>query len=174
MTDPQGPIAVGRVGRAHGLDGSFYVDAARHRFDAGTPVSLEGMETVVESRGGTDARPLVRLAGIGDRASAAALRGKALRVPAASAPLEDGEWAAEDLVGCTVPGLGLVRRVVSGPSCDLLMVGEDEVLVPFIRDAIRRVDPAARTIEVDHGFLGLSGAGGAQRVDDDPPGVAGP
>ena len=57
--------------------------------------------------------------------------------------------------GCEVPGLGSVRRVIAAPSCDLLEVGDDAVLVPFVSDAIRRVDTEARVIEVDREFLAL-------------------
>ena len=41
------------------------------------------------------------------------------------------------------------------PSCDVLEVGEDGVLIPFVSDAIERIDLAARVIEVDTAFLGL-------------------
>jgi ribosomal 30S subunit maturation factor RimM len=43
--------------------------------------------------------------------------------------------------------------MVAYPSCEVLVVGEH--LVPMVRDAIRRVDVAARRIEVDARFLGL-------------------
>ena len=49
---------------------------------------------------------------------------------------------------------------MAGPSCDVLEVGEGGVLVPFVSDAIRRVDAEAGVIEVDSEFLGLpTGAG---------------
>jgi ribosomal 30S subunit maturation factor RimM len=48
-----------------------------------------------------------------------------------------------------------VRRVVPAPSCDLLEVGDDAVLVPLVGDAVTRVDTDARVIEVDRAFLGL-------------------
>ena len=46
--------------------------------------------------------------------------------------------------------------MLAGPSCDVLEVGEDAVLVPLVSDAVRNVDPAARVIEVDLRFLGLA------------------
>jgi ribosomal 30S subunit maturation factor RimM len=49
--------------------------------------------------------------------------------------------------------------VVSAPSCDVLEVGDDGVLVPFVSDAVRRVDPEAGVIEVDLRFLGLAPRG---------------
>jgi 16S rRNA processing protein RimM len=146
------------VGRAHGLDGSFYVDAAEAELLAdGAEIAVAGRAATVVRRAGTDARPLVRLSGVEDRAGAEALRGAELVAPAGedSAPVE-GEWDAADLIGCEVPGIGLVLRVVSAPSCDLLEVGDAGVLVPFVSDAVRRVDPAAGVIEVDLRFLGLA------------------
>jgi 16S rRNA processing protein RimM len=98
----------------------------------------------------------VRLSGVVDREGAEALRGEELVVPVESAaePVA-GEWDASELVGCEVPGIGSVRRVVAAPSCDLLEVGDAAVLVPFVSDAVRRVDPAAGVIEVDLRFMGL-------------------
>jgi 16S rRNA processing protein RimM len=148
-------VPVGRVGRAHGRDGSFYVEGVSHPLEVGTLVTVAGSERRVERRDGTAERPLVRLSGLDDRDAAAALRGEPLLVAASEAPLQEGEWLAEDLVGCSVPGLGEVRRVISAPSCDLLEVGPDEVLIPFVSDAVKRVDTDARVIEVDMDFLGL-------------------
>lgn len=150
---PQQRVA-GRVGRPHGLDGTFRVDAPDDELAEGTALSVAGRDGVVERRAGTAERPLVRLSGIGDRDAAAALRGEPLMLEDAG-PVSEGEYSAAELVGCRVPGLGEVRRIVSGPSCDVLEVGDDGVLVPFVSDAIERVDTAGRVIEVDLGFLGL-------------------
>jgi 16S rRNA processing protein RimM len=149
-------VPVGRVGKAHGRDGSFYVVGASHSFDMGTVVGVRDGEHRVERRDGTAERPLVRLSGVESREDAAALRGEPLLMAEEEAPLEEDEWLADDLVGCEVPGLGEVRRVISGPSCDVLEVGPDEVLIPFVSDAVKRVDTDARRIEVDLGFLGLA------------------
>ena len=134
------------MGRAHGLDGSFYVEGADSALAAGSVVTVAGREAVIERRAGTDARPLIRLEGIDGRE----VRGEVLLV---DEPLAEGEYLAEDLVGCEVEGIGRVERVVNGPSCDVLEVGE--LLIPFVSDAIRSVDLERRSIEVDRGFLGL-------------------
>lgn len=144
----------GRVGRPHGLDGTFHVDGADDELPEGAEVFVGGRAAVVERRAGTAERPLVRLSGVGDRDAAAALRGEALLV-AADGPAAEGEYDAAELVGCEVAGVGEVRRVVNGPSCDVLEVGPEGTLVPFVSDAIRRVDTQARVIEVDRRFLGL-------------------
>lgn len=148
-------VPVGRVGRPHGRDGSFYVDGASASIGEGGLLTVAGREARVVRRGGTEQRPLLRLEGVDDRDAAAALRGEALLVPEEAAPLEEGEWLAADLVGLRIEGLGEVTRVIAGPSCDLLEVGEAAELVPFVSDAIRGIDTEAGVIEVDRAFLGL-------------------
>ncbi|MEX2196974.1 MAG: hypothetical protein WD844_16995 [Thermoleophilaceae bacterium] len=148
-------VPVGRVGRPHGWDGSFWVEGAGHGLPEGTRVTVGARDARVERRGGTDARPLLRVSGVADRDAASAVRGEPLLMAEAEAPLAEGEWLIGDLVGCEVPGLGTVRRVIGAPSCDLLEVGDDAVLVPLVADAIRRVDTEARVIEVDREFLAL-------------------
>ena len=142
-------VSAGRVGRAHGLDGSFWVDDPASSFELGSRVRIAGAEHEVIRRDGTDDRPLIKLAGIDDPA---ALRGELLL---ADVELDEGEYLVSDLVGCEVPGIGRVERVLDGPSCDVLEVGPDAVLVPLVGDAVKRVDVGARIIEVDRRFLDL-------------------
>jgi 16S rRNA processing protein RimM len=139
-------VSAGVVGRAHGRDGSFYVERPDHDLPEGTRVLLAGEERTVERRGGRADRPLVRLSGVEDPRS---LRGEVLLV---EAELDDGEWLAADLVGCRVEGLGTVTRVVDGPSCGLLELDDGE-LVPFVSEAIESVDVGSRTIRARRDFL---------------------
>jgi 16S rRNA processing protein RimM len=158
LSDAGRELPAGRVGRAHGLDGSFYVERPGHELSEGTALTVAGRGAVVERRAGTDERPLVRLSGVAGREAAEALRGETLLLTDRGdqdAVLAADEWLAADLIGCRIEGLGDVRRVVEGPSCDVLEVGDDGVLVPFVSDAITRVDTEARVIEVDRGFLDL-------------------
>jgi 16S rRNA processing protein RimM len=148
-------VSAGRVGRAHGRDGSFYVEGAEHPLPVGTVVRIAGTEHRIERRAGTDARPLIRIDGIEDRESAAALSKEIVLIDQADAPLEEGEWLVSDLVGCEIEGLGYVERVVGGSSCDVLEVGRDGVLVPLVSDAIKRIDLETRVIEINREFLGL-------------------
>lgn len=151
------------MGRPHGRDGSFHVEAPSHPLGEGATLMVAGREATVERRAGTDTSPLVRVSGVADREAAASLRGEALLASESEAPLADGEWPAADLVGCRIDGLGRVRRVVAMPSCDVLEVGEDGLLIPFTSDAIRSIDPEAKTIEVDRRFLGLDAGDGDSR-----------
>jgi 16S rRNA processing protein RimM len=153
LTEPERQVSAGRVGKAHGLDGSFYVEHPTEPLHRGTDVVVAGRSARVERRAGTDERPLVRISGVDDRNGAEALRGESILVDAGD--LGEGEYLAADLVGCEVAGLGTVRRVITAPSCDLLEVGDAALLVPFISDAVKRVDLDARVIEVDAAFLAL-------------------
>jgi 16S rRNA processing protein RimM len=155
LSDTGRQLPAGRVGRPHGLDGSFYVERPGHELAEGTPVTVAGRAAVIERRSGTDERPLVRLSGVAGREAAEALRGEALLLTDGGGGLAAGEWLAADLVGCRIEGIGEVRRLVEGPSCDVLEVGDEAVLIPFVSDAIKQVDTDARVIEVDRGFLGL-------------------
>lgn len=156
-------LHAGRVGRPHGLDGSFYVTQPRAALlDAGRTLLVGDREEQIVRRAGTDERPIVRLASCTTRAEAEALRGADLRVPRDQAPvLEEDEWWPEQLEGCTVHDgpqeVGVVRELRALPSCEVLHVareGRDELLVPLIRDAVRSVDIEARRIEIDLAFLG--------------------
>jgi 16S rRNA processing protein RimM len=148
-------LVAGKVGKPHGLDGSFHVvDPVPGALDVGADV---GIGKIV-ARKGTEAAPILRLDVAADRTAIEALRGAELRVPRSAArALEDDEYWADDLAGCSVfageRDLGTVERMVAYPSCEVLVVGEH--LIPMVRDAIRSVDVAARRIEVDPDFLGL-------------------
>jgi 16S rRNA processing protein RimM len=141
-------VSAGRVGRAHGRDGSFYVDGADHPLPLETAVVVGGDERRVVRRAGTDRRPLVRLSGIEAREDVVAVSGEPLLV---DDTLDAGEWLAASLVGREVRDLGRVRRVLDGPSCSLLEL-EDGTLVPFVSDAVVSV---GEVIDVDREFLGL-------------------
>jgi 16S rRNA processing protein RimM len=149
---------VGRVGRPHGLDGSFYVTDASPDLPREGVVSVGGRPREIVRRAGTDERPILRLDGVSSRADAEALRGLDLRAHAA---LGEDEFWAHDLAGCAVVdgerAVGFVRRMTALPSCEVLEVDRPdgtELLVPLVRDAIRSIDVAGRRIDVDLGFLG--------------------
>jgi 16S rRNA processing protein RimM len=159
-------LSAGRVGRPHGLDGSFYVTRAKPRLlTLGSEVSVAGRTAAIVRRAGTDQRPIVRLNGIEDRATAEGLRGVELTVDGEDAPaLGQDEWWAHELEGCEVldgdERLGTVTRLIELPSCEALevrpIVGGEPLLVPMVKDAVRSVEPAARRIEINLEFLGLS------------------
>jgi 16S rRNA processing protein RimM len=157
-----GSIEAGRVGRPHGLDGSFHVTRPIARLLAGVEeILVDGRPERVDRRAGTEEKPILRLAGHSGRAAAEALRGAQLAVAIDRVPaLEPGEYWAHQLEGCAVfdgdRRVGEVRRMVALPSCEALEVAgpEVELLVPMVRDAIRSVDVPGRRIDVDLAFLG--------------------
>ncbi len=157
-------LRAGRVGKPHGLDGSFYVTEPKPQLlERGRTLMLDGRAVVVADRKGTDARPIVRLDGIADRDAAERLRGMQLLADRAEAPaLAPDEWWEEDLEGCQVVAqgrlVGTVRRLVALPSCEALDVqrAEDDLLVPLVSGAVSRVDLERNEIEIDLDFLGES------------------
>ena len=165
---PRG-LRAGTVGRAHGLDGSFHVGGAAESvvalLEVGSELIVGGQMRRIARLAGHAGRPIVRLEGAESRADAEALRGLELHVPRTAAPpLEEDEWWAEDLEGCTVRDgartVGVVTALLELPSCEVLEVrregAEDRppLLVPLIRDAVREVDPDAGVIDIDLAFLG--------------------
>ncbi len=132
----------------------------------GAAVTVAGCSHEIVRRAGTDARPIVRLSGCSTRSAAEARRGEPVLVDRSVAPpLEEDEYWAQDLVGCAVVdgerAVGVVRRLLAYPSCELLEVAREgapaaagDLLVPLVRDAVRRVDVCERVIDVDLVFLG--------------------
>jgi 16S rRNA processing protein RimM len=167
---PEGDlISVGRVGRPHGLDGSFHVTQPRERVLAeATSLVVDGRSVAIERHGGTPSRPVLRLAGVASRKAVEALRGTDLWVPRAEAPpLAEDEWLAEDLIGCRVVDgstpVGVVAKLLPYPSCELLEVQRPDtdpahpakaLFVPLISDAVRTVDVEAQIIDINLAFLG--------------------
>jgi 16S rRNA processing protein RimM len=158
-------ITAGRVGRAHGLDGSFYVtEPVAPLLTAGALLALAGRPAKIVRRAGTDARPIVRLDAMDSREEAQAARGEPLLLAAEHTPqLGPDEYWSHELEGCEVHDgkrpVGVVARLVRLPSCEALevsMADGRQLLVPMVRDAIRSVDTTARRIEIDMGFLGES------------------
>jgi 16S rRNA processing protein RimM len=167
-----GELNAGRVGRPHGLDGSFHVTRPRPvLLPLGGFVRIGERARAIVRRAGTDDRPILRLDGVDDRAGAEAMRGEDLFVRRTAAPeLAAGEYWAEDLEGCAVVtadgrSLGVVEGLRALPSCEVLEVGE--LLVPMVGDAVQAVDVAARRIVVDAAFLGV--AEGPRPAAPDPP-----
>ncbi len=146
-------MPAGRVGRPHGLDGSFHLTRVATDLAEGATVIVAGEPRLVARRSGSSDRPIVRLEGSVSREDAEALRGLELLVEAV---LEPDEYWASDLVGCTVVDgarvVGEVARMVALPSCEALEVGD--LLIPMVRDAIRSIDVEGRRIDVDMEFVG--------------------
>jgi 16S rRNA processing protein RimM len=146
-------VGVGRVGKPHGLDGSFVVedasdDPARFAVDAVVWVDSAPARVVVSKR--ARGRPVIRL----DRPVA---RGSELTVPAADLPAPaDDSYYVFQLVGLAVEeeggrSLGRVADVAPGVANDVLEL-DSGLALPMVADCISEVDLAAGRIVVARGF----------------------
>jgi 16S rRNA processing protein RimM len=150
-------VAVGRVGRPHGLDGSFFVEGASERpetFARGATLYVGGEPaTVVVSKRGAGGRPAIRL----DRPVE---RGAELAVPRAALPPLTGEdeYYLFQLVGLLVAEeegrvLGHVRDVLDYPANDVLEL-DTGALLPLVEACVRQIDLQGGRIVVASGFAG--------------------
>jgi 16S rRNA processing protein RimM len=149
-------IAVGRVGRPHGLDGAFVLEGAsddERRFVVGARLWVEGEPAeVVLSRRVGGGRRAIKL----DRHVA---RGTSLAVRRDELPAPDPDhYYVFQLVGLEVVedgrSRGRVAEVLPGTANDNLELDSGE-LVPLVEDAILAVDLEGRRIELVPGFLGV-------------------
>jgi 16S rRNA processing protein RimM len=158
--DPDGHVLVGRVGKAHGLNGHVFVIAESdnpQRFSPGSTMSMDGRPVTVTMSRLADGRLVVGFAGVNDRNSAERLRDARLTIPETQRRgLDQDEWWPEDLVGLRVldhggTDRGEVVEVVEGVAQDRLAVrtldgGVFEI--PFVADLVPVVDVAAGHIRL--------------------------
>ncbi len=80
-------LLAGRVGRPHGLDGSFHVTRPNAQLlQAASSVLIDDHELDITRLAGTARSPILRVANHDDRAAAESLRGKDLMVPRGVGP----------------------------------------------------------------------------------------
>jgi 16S rRNA processing protein RimM len=147
-------VDVGRVGRPHGLDGSFVVEQPSDdpdRFAPGAELLAGGEPAkVVTSKRAGQGRLVVKL----DRRVE---RGTALEVPRDALPEpETGEWYVFQLVGLEVVedggrALGKVADVEPWPANDVIVL-EGGALLPLVEACVLQVDLDAGRILVARGF----------------------
>jgi 16S rRNA processing protein RimM len=148
-------VVVGRVGKSHGLDGSFVVEDASEtpqRFEVGAQLIVEGEPAKVVGRRASRGRPVIRL----DRRVA---RGATLELPrSALEPTADDEYYVFELVGLEVAEdggevLGRVVDVPPGVANDVLEL-DSGMSLPMVEDCILEIDLDRRLIVVAQGFSG--------------------
>jgi 16S rRNA processing protein RimM len=146
-------IVVGRVGKSHGLDGSFVVEDAsesRERFDVGKELIVEGEPAKIVAAKQARGRPVIRL----DRRVS---RGAVLEIPRDTLePAGEDEYYVFQLVGLLVEEdgggtLGTVTDVAPGIANDVLEL-DSGLALPMVEDCIREVDLHGRKIVVAKGF----------------------
>ncbi len=147
-------VPVGRVGRPHGVDGSFFIEGPSdrpERFANGAILYVGGEPAkVVVSKRGSGRRPVIKL----DRAVE---RGATLSVPRdALPPLAEDEYYGFQLVGLAVEeeggrALGRVKDVLDYPANDVLEL-DSGLLLPLVEACVQQVDLEGGRIVVSVGF----------------------
>jgi 16S rRNA processing protein RimM len=147
-------VAVGRVGKPHGLDGSFFVEGASQaaeRFAKGATLWVGGEPVRVATSKQARGRPVIRL----DRKVE---RGSLLSVPRAELPPPEADsYYVFELVGLIVQEegggeLGRVVDVQEYPANDVLEL-DSGVALPLVEACVRQVDVDGGRIVVSPGFV---------------------
>ncbi|NBR64480.1 MAG: ribosome maturation factor RimM [Actinobacteria bacterium] len=162
-------LRVGRLLKAHGLKGAIklelYTDAPNERFVPGATFNLQVPETspwfgqtvTVKELRWYNAQPVLFLEGIEDRNQAETLIKAIMLVhqDLDELPTEPDAWYDQQLVGLNVlrdgVEIGSILRVEHYPAQDMLIVGtkdDKEVMVPFVKAFVSKVDIEAKTITV--------------------------
>ena len=146
-------VKVGRVGKPHGLDGSFFVEHAsedEERFAKGATLHVDGEPAEIVGSKRSRGRPVIRL----DRE---APRGAELAVPRDQLPpAGEDEYYEFQLIGLAVEEeggrpLGSVAAVIPGPANDVLEL-DSGLLLPLVGACIQQVDLDAGRIHIARGF----------------------
>ena len=147
-------VPVGRVGRPHGLDGSFFVEGPSDRdevFARGAVLYVDGEPLkVAASKRGSQGRPVIRLERRVDR-------GALLSVPRASLPeLGEGEYYRFQLVGLVVEEedgrvVGRISDVLEYPANDVLEL-DSGLALPLVEACVRKVEIDRGRIVIAPGF----------------------
>ena len=148
------PVVVGRVGRPHGVDGSFFVEGASgvpERFARGARLLAEGQPVeVIGSKRGSGGRFVIKL-------DLPVPRGTTLAVPRDELPpLDEDTYYTFQLVGLEVEEeggrrLGTVTEVDNAPANDVLEL-DTGLLLPLVDSCVLSVDLENRRILVARGF----------------------
>jgi len=146
-------VRIGKVGRAHGLDGAFVVEEASEDdrwWRVGACFLAEGAEVTVVGARRAAGRPVIRTNRLLPRGALLEVDRKELP------PTGVDEYYAFELVGMRVAEengleLGTVKAVEPGVANDVLEL-DTGVLLPMVEDCVLAVDRAAGRILVARGF----------------------
>jgi 16S rRNA processing protein RimM len=99
---------------------------------------------------------IFKFRGIDSISDAEQLSGMEVRIPISQRiSLEPGEFFQSDLIGCEVidrrtgESIGRVSDWQDSGGAGLLVVGDDELLIPFVRAICVEIDPPSRRIAVE-------------------------
>ncbi len=147
-------MTVGRVGRPHGVDGSFFVEGASdapERFARGAVLLVDGEPAeIVVSKRGAGGRPVIKLERTVPRGATLAVRREDLPEP------DEDAYYVFQLVGLRVEeeggrALGTVTEVENGPANDTLALDSGQLL-PLVESCVLDIDLDEGRILVARGF----------------------
>ena len=146
-------VKVGRVGKPHGLDGSFFVEHAsedEERFAKGATLHVDGEPAKIVVSKRSRGRPVIRLDREAPRGAELAVRREELPPPG------EDEYYDFQLVGLGVEeeggrSLGRVAAVIPGPANDVLEL-DSGLLLPLVGACVRQVDLHTGRILIARGF----------------------
>jgi 16S rRNA processing protein RimM len=161
-------LRVGRFLKAHGLKGAIklelYTDSPNERFVPGAVLELQvpeespwfGKSVTVSELKWFNSSPVLFLKDVADRTQAESLIKAILLVeqPLDVSPQEPDAWYDHQLAGLKVMRdgveIGTLLRVEHMPAQDLLVIKteEAEVLLPFVKAFVPKVDVSAGVIEI--------------------------
>jgi 16S rRNA processing protein RimM len=161
-------LRVGRFLKAHGLKGAIklelYTDSPNERFVPGAVLELQvpqespwfGKTVTVSELKWFNSSPVLFLKDVSDRTQAESLIKAILLIeqPLDVSPAEPDAWYDHQLAGLKVirdgAEIGTLIRVEHMPAQDLLVIKteETEVLLPFVKAFVPKVDVSAGVIEI--------------------------
>jgi 16S rRNA processing protein RimM len=149
-------VAVGSVGKPHGLDGSFVIEQGsdnEQRYAVGSTILVDGVPArIVSSRRVGGQRRAIRLDRRVPRGAQLAVRRDDLPPP------EPDSFYVADLVGLQVVeqgggAIGVVSDVLPRPGNDALEL-DTGILLPMIDECVLEIDLELGSIVVAPGFRG--------------------
>lgn len=147
-------MTVGRVGRPHGVDGSFFVEGASdapERFARGAILLVDGKPAeITVSKRGAGGRPVIKLERPVPRGATLAVRRDELPEP------DEDSYYVFQLVGLRVEeeggrALGTVTEVENGPANDTLTL-DTGLLLPLVESCVLAIDLEGGRVLVARGF----------------------
>lgn len=154
-------IEVGKISRSFGLDGAFKIISSLDddsQFDNFTKLIVFGSSEYrnIERLWFKKNNIYIKLEGIDSIDEVEKLVGFSVYVDEDEfdSSLNENQFLIDSLIGSDVfidnNKIGTVKDVINGPSQDILVVanGEEEAMVPFVKDIVKNVDVELRQIHI--------------------------
>jgi 16S rRNA processing protein RimM len=141
-------VEIGRVGRPHGIDGSFFVEQPSQDarwWKTGASFLAGGTTVEVVAHRTSSGRPVIKVEPPVERGTVLEVERKQLP------PTGDDEYYALDVAEESGRALGTVKAVTPGVANDVLEL-DTGVLLPMVEDCVQQIDLEHRRIVVAEGF----------------------